>query len=251
MGEIKLISENRLKYLAGLKGFNLIYLEKDYFLTVLLYLIKDVEDIVFKGGTALNKIFLNHTRLSEDLDFVCRKNVSMVKNEIVKILQSNKEIFSRFAFENETPEFFRVKVFYRGFFSKSDYVILDVNGKGSVLLPPEKRGVPHFYEEIPKFVVAVLNPEELVAEKIRALVMRNQPRDYFDVYVLLKAGYKINFELVKKKLKEAGQDFEPERIFKNAQKVYSRWDSEITQLTNKPEEFVTVIKRLEKEFRKE
>lgn len=37
MDEIKIISENRLRYLSGYKGFNLIYLEKDYFLTLLLY----------------------------------------------------------------------------------------------------------------------------------------------------------------------------------------------------------------------
>lgn len=251
MDEIRPISENRLRYLAGLKGFNLIYLEKDYFLTILLYLLKDTEGLIFKGGTALNKIFLNHTRLSEDLDFACQKNVSAVKTEVLKILENNREFFPRWKFENETSKFFRLKIFYSGFFSKADYVILDVNGKASVVLPPEKQDVPHFYEEIAKFRILTLNKNELIAEKIRALIMRNQPRDYFDVYVMLEKGFKIDFPLVKKKLREAGQEFETERIFRNAQKVYSRWDSEITQLTNKPVDYLTVIKALEREFRRD
>lgn len=248
--EVKLISENRLRYLAGLKGFNLIYLEKDYFLTVLLYLLKDTEGVVFKGGTALNKIFLNHTRLSEDLDFACRRDVPGTRERIMGILEEKREIFPRFEFENQTREFFRMKVFYKGFFSKSDYAILDVNGKASVFLAPEKQEVPHFYEEMPRFKILTLNKDELIAEKIRALVTRNQPRDYFDVYVMLGKGFRIDLPLVRKKLREAGQDFDAERIFRNAKKVYSRWDSEIGQLTNNPVGFLTVIKRLEEEFRK-
>ena len=54
------ISLDELKIIANKQKFNLILLEKDYLLTYLLYLIKEVKGIYFKGGTALNKIFLNH-----------------------------------------------------------------------------------------------------------------------------------------------------------------------------------------------
>lgn len=45
--------------------------EKDYYLTVILNSIEShlSKNLVFKGGTLLNKIHLNHHRLSEDLDF--------------------------------------------------------------------------------------------------------------------------------------------------------------------------------------
>ncbi|MEM5802276.1 MAG: nucleotidyl transferase AbiEii/AbiGii toxin family protein [Candidatus Aenigmatarchaeota archaeon] len=248
MAEIKIISENKLRYLSGLKGFNLIYLEKDYFLTLLLYLLKDIEGICFKGGTALNKIFLSHKRLSEDLDFACQKSMRSIKNQIVKILENNKNLFPKYNFENETTNFFRLKVFYKSFFTQTNFIILDINKKSSIFLQPQKQKIPHFYEGIPQFEILTLNLKELVAEKIRTLITRNQPRDYFDVYNLLKMGYKIDFRLVRKKMKEVNQKFEVKRVFKNAQKVYSRWP-EITQLTNKPVEFITVIKLLQKEFK--
>ena len=249
MVKIKIISENKLRYLAGEKGFNLIYLEKDYFLTLLLYFLSSVDGIYFKGGTALNKIFLNHTRLSEDLDFSYRGDISHIREQILKVFENNKNIFPRYVFDNNASDFFRLKIFYRSFFSKTDHLTLDVNRKASVFLQPQKQKIPHFYESIPQFEIVAINLEELIAEKIRALVTRNQPRDYFDAYMILENGYKIDLKLVRKKLADVKQKFEVKRIFKNAQKICSKWDTEISQLTNKPVEFVTVIKRLQKEFR--
>lgn len=243
-----MISDARLRYLAGSKKLNLIYLEKDYFLTLLLYTLREIDGIVFKGGTALNKIFLNHTRLSEDLDFSCKGKISVVKKEIESVLNANKEIFPKFAFDKNTLGFFRMKIFYKSFFFQQSFLFLDINKKASIILPPQKQNVPHFYDEIPEFEILTLNIDEIIAEKIRALITRNQPRDYFDTYMLLEKGYKINTNFTKKKLKDAKEEFEIKRIFKNAQRIYSKWDAEISQLTNKPVEFMVVMKRLQKEF---
>ncbi len=247
MDGIKIISENKLRYLSGARGFNLIYLEKDYYLTLALYLLKDIEGIFFKGGTALNKAFLNHARLSEDLDFVSKMGLENVARGITNAL-NKKDFFLKHQFEKKTSNFFRLKIFYKTFFNKTNFVILDINSKASVILQPKKHSIPHFYDEIPQFEITTLNIKEVIAEKIRTLITRNQPRDYFDVYNLLKKGYEIDFNLVKKKLKEVNQELEIRRIFKNAGKVYSRWD-EIEQLTNKPISFGRVINELQKVFK--
>lgn len=249
MAEIKIISENKLRYLAGKNGFNLIYLEKDYFITLLLYFLSTIEGIYLKGGTALNKIFLDHMRLSEDLDFSCRGNISHIKKQVLNALENNKNIFPRYVFDKDTSDFFKLKIFYKSFFSKTNYLVLDVNKKASILLKPQKQKIPHFYESIPRFEIATVHLDEIIAEKIRALITRNQPRDYFDVYTILERGYKINLTLVRKKLADVKQKFEVERIFKSAQRVYSRWDEEISQLTNKPVDFRIMIRRLQREFK--
>ncbi len=248
MEDVKIISENELRYLSGLKGFNLIYLEKDYFLTLLLYLLKDTKGLCFKGGTALNKIFLNQARLSEDLDFTCQGNIESAKDEILRILKENKDIFPSHSFENQTRNYFRLKAFYKSHFTGRNYVVMDINAKASILIPPKLQDVKHFYEGVPKFEILTLEINELFAEKIRALITRNQPREYFDTYMLLEKSIKINTELVRKKLKEADEEFDIGRIFKNAKKIYSRWDDEMSQLTNNPVEYITVIRRLQKEF---
>ena len=54
-------------------GFPLLLLEKDYYLTVVLSGINSLsEELIFKGGTCLNKIYYSYYRLSEDLDFTLR-----------------------------------------------------------------------------------------------------------------------------------------------------------------------------------
>lgn len=245
---VKIVSEDKLRHLAGKEGFNLIYLEKDYFLTLFLYLIRKFDKIYLKGGTALNKIILNHIRLSEDLDFSTAEEISEVEETILSIINKNKDIFPKYEFDNKSKDFFRLNIFYKSYFSKKDNITLDVNRKSTVYLKTKSLEVPHFYNDLPDFKIPVVNPKEIFAEKVRALITRNQPRDYFDVYMILENGYKIDYGLVKKKLKDAGEEFDVDRIFKNARKIYSRWDSEIKQLTNNFVEYEKVIKKLQKEF---
>lgn len=239
-----MISEDKLRYIAGSKGFNLIYLEKDYFLTVFLYLVKDFKGIYLKGGTALNKIFLNHKRLSEDLDFVTKREIG----ELVKGLEAvikNSDFFSRMEKDKSTKDFVRYMVYYRSYFKRGSYIIVDINRKGSVLLKPEKHKVPNFYGL--DFETSTINLKELLAEKIRALITRNQPRDYFDVYFLL-GKYEVDMDIVRKKLKEADETFDKERIFKNSRRIYSRWDSDINKLVNKKLEFIKCISLIKKKL---
>ena len=87
------IPEDELKIIAAEQGFNFQLLEKDYLLTYLLFLIKDVEHIHFKGGTALNKIFLEHVRLSEDLDFTLTGDLQKVESKIKEKLQNTIFVF--------------------------------------------------------------------------------------------------------------------------------------------------------------
>ncbi|MFA5796570.1 MAG: nucleotidyl transferase AbiEii/AbiGii toxin family protein [Candidatus Woesearchaeota archaeon] len=76
--------------LVGKTSFNETLLAKDYYITRILYLLKDIKGIYFKGGTALQKIFLNHSRISEDIDFTLKKSVSEIRKEITQIIHSSK-----------------------------------------------------------------------------------------------------------------------------------------------------------------
>lgn len=54
-------------------------IQKDYSATVLLSVISKfpkISEMVFKGGTALKKVYFPDARFSEDLDFTCRDGVS-------------------------------------------------------------------------------------------------------------------------------------------------------------------------------
>jgi predicted nucleotidyltransferase component of viral defense system len=244
-----LITKAKLQNIAAEKGFNLIYLEKDYFLTALLYLIKDVGGLYFKGGTALNKIVFNHTRLSEDLDFTCTAKIDKVRKEIEEIIKENLNLFTKIGTDKEVDKFTRLQVYYKSYFGKKEYVNIDLNSHAKIHLKPEKKRVKHFYKEIPRFEIMMLNKKELLAEKIRSLFQRNQPRDYFDAYQIISSKQKIDSKLVKQKLKEAGLKYDTDKIFKNAKKIYSKWEEEIGSLTNKPVTYKTAITIIAKYFK--
>jgi predicted nucleotidyltransferase component of viral defense system len=241
------MSEAKLRNIAAEKGYNLIYIEKDYFLTILLYYLKDLDGIYLKGGTALNKIFFNHLRLSEDLDFTVTISNDEVKKRVDEIIEEDKRHFKRLEYEHDSKGFVRIKIFYNGYFTRNSYIVMDVNTNASLHLKSERNLVHNFYNL--DFRIRTVNFNELIAEKLRAAITRNQPRDYFDLYFILKK-YDVDMELVKKKTEEANQRFDIERIFKNANKIYSKWDEDVGKLTNEKLTFGECIKVLDTKLRK-
>ena len=207
MDKIERISPNYIDELVRKTGFVKPLLVKDYYLAVILYLIKDVEGIYFKGGTALNKIFLNHARLSEDIDFTLTRDISKVKKEIVDLINKSG-LFEDITEDKNVDGFLRIVVHYKGFGNEKDAVFIDLNKRGALILPSETHKLNHFYSPfIPEFSVKTLAKEEMIAEKLAASIGRNKPRDHFDVYKIVKAGIPINLELVKKKCESSEHEF--------------------------------------------
>ena len=241
------VNLDELRIIAGEQKFNLVLLEKDYLLTHLLYLIKDVDGIYFKGGTALNKIFLDHERLSEDLDFTLTKKLSVVEKEIREKLKGT--IFKKITHDKRVDKFVRLIVHYQLFHEKGT-IFIDLNERAKLSLKPQKIKLPHFYKNvIPNFEVNCLNEKEIVAEKIKATIQRYKPRDYFDLYYIIKKKIPMPIGLVKQKFKEDGKEFSKELLFKKANKVFKKWDKDLSSLTKTTPKFIVVIKTLQKSFK--
>ena len=71
-----MLSRAELQRLANRERVALGILEKDYVLTEVLKALSQVpalkDLLIFKGGTALRKVYFPHWRYSEDLDFTAR-----------------------------------------------------------------------------------------------------------------------------------------------------------------------------------
>lgn len=242
-----LITLDELKILADEKGYNIVLLEKDYLLTYLLYLIKDVRGIYFKGGTALNKIFLNHQRLSEDLDFTLTAKLADVEKQIKEKLKGT--IFNKITHDKRVEKFTRLIAHYK-LFHETGIIFIDLNQRPKIILDPKRIKIPHFYSEfIPEFEVYCLHPNEIIAEKIRATCQRYKPRDYFDIYFIIKNRYPISLDLIKKKFKEIDKEFQTNLIFKNTNKIYNEWNEDLFKLTKNHPSFSEMIKTLKKHFK--
>ncbi|MFH1209982.1 MAG: nucleotidyl transferase AbiEii/AbiGii toxin family protein [archaeon] len=248
MDEIKRINYDRILEIISDKGFDSDHLTKDYYLTVILYLIKDIEGLYFKGGTALQKIFLNYSRLSEDLDFTLTRDVKEIIKEIEERIKSN--LFTRITKDKDVEGFTRLVVYYRDFSDKESFVFIDLNKRAKLSTKPEKYAIKHFYKDnIPEFSVNTLSKEEMIAEKMAAAIARNRPRDHYDLYKIIKSGIKININLVKEKCKQSNIEFNIIKMFNKANILKNRWDKDLVPLISENISFQTVMKTLSHYFK--
>ena len=243
MVEIKKLTIDEFKDLASKLPFNEMLLTKDYHLTLVLYLLKGIEGIYFKGGTALQKIFLNYPRLSEDIDLTLTKDVKEVIKEIKRVLEKNG--FKRITKDKDVEGFTRLVIRYKGFSDEEGVVFIDLNKRAKILMNPEKHKINHFYKgKIPEFSFNTLAKEEMIAEKVAAAIGRNQPRDHYDLYRIIKERIPINLGLVKKKCTNTNIEFNLIKMFNKAKTLKNRWDEDLTPLLAEQVSFQEVIRIL-------
>lgn len=247
MAEIKKLLEDELLQIVAQTGFNKQFLTKDYYLTVILYLLKDIDGLVFKGGTALQKTILDYSRLSEDIDFTLTRDLNEIKKEITNIVEDSK-IFSGVTQDKDVDKFTRLIVSYNSELGKGN-VFIDLNERAKVLMKPKKLKIKHFYPNIPNFEFSCLAEKELIAEKVSAAIGRNKPRDHYDIYQIIKHKKKFDMKIVKKKCELSGVDSSITKMFNNANKLYNRWEPDVFPLLKEDVPFKEVIQTLAKHFK--
>lgn len=145
------------------------------------------ENLVFRGGTALHKLFLHpQSRYSEDIDLVQKKSgpikeilsklrttLSFIGEPSVKQKANNNTLIFRFDSENTTPVSLRLKVEIncREHFTVLGYKPLNF----SVDTKWFKGGTTIYTYEV----------EELLGAKFRALYQRKKGRYLFDLHYAL------------------------------------------------------------------
>ncbi|MBI5390502.1 nucleotidyl transferase AbiEii/AbiGii toxin family protein [Candidatus Woesearchaeota archaeon] len=234
--------------LVAKTAYNETLLAKDYYITRILYLLKDVKGIYFKGGTALQKIFLDHERLSEDIDFTLTHNVKKKEQEIITLL-GKQEFIKRITKDKDVDGFVRVVVHYDNLSGEEDTIFIDLNERGKLLTKPETHIIKHFYPDIPSFTISTLSKEEMVAEKVAAAIGRNKPRDHYDIYQILKRNISLDMKLVELKCRQSGYEFNIIKMFSNAKKLKNRWDEDMVPLLPNPTPFPKVMRTLARHFK--
>lgn len=88
-----MISYSQIQKISSQKNILEEIIEKDYLIELILYFVaKDKylqERFIFRGGTALKKIFFKDFRLSEDLDFLMRftENFKIIETKLNNLLE--------------------------------------------------------------------------------------------------------------------------------------------------------------------
>lgn len=184
-----------------------------------LYKINGSEKLLFKGGTALRLAYLS-PRFSEDLDFTGQG------------IYHNNEIDDMFITALAGVEKAGIDIFFQeakpttgGYLGLIHYDVYEVSEdmKFEVSLRKGKsmKGelVTISSEFVPPYIIIQIPPEELVSGKMAALLSRKKPRDYYDLYFMLR-NQALNKLIDKKKLQEVFGNLKTEKMdFKKELKV--------------------------------
>jgi predicted nucleotidyltransferase component of viral defense system len=259
---------------ASLTGFYAPLMEKDYYLTFILSRINNLcEDLIFKGGTCLNKIYYSYYRLSEDLDFSMRlpeyATTRGNRRKCIQLVKDNIESFAKKlglrlegtdkAGRNESKQYIYYFVYDPVTVPSQQTIKFEIGLRFNPLVKPESRSVQHkflhpFTGE-PLFdagKVNCLSLNEIVSEKLRAAALRKTiaPRDFYDLDFILRNGFKLGnkevMDLFKKKIEEDGGDADLKKYRMNM----GRADAEIKDMRSriKAELFEVLTKEEQQNF---
>jgi len=158
-----------------------------------LYKIDGAQNIMFKRGTALKFIYAS-PRFSEDLDF------SIFNIELYNIKNFVENIFSKMLVEIERlgikvelgpkPGPTREGYYGEASFKIYEYppvtVSINVSTRNERQITGEIETIPNDF--IPTYNIYRLPQELLIGEKIDALLGRKKPRDFYDIYYIMRKG---------------------------------------------------------------
>ena len=188
-----------------------------------LYSQKETDKIFFKGGTALRLLY-NSFRFSEDLDFT-----SLISGEKLLKLLDNAFKNTKLTIPHVTLKRIQTdKMCLTGFLS---FKTPDLKFPLNIHLDFSFREKPLTKKETiletlfpigPYPIIIHLEAEEILAEKIRALMTRAKGRDLFDIWFLFTKQETINWKMVNTKMQYYKKEISTEDLVKKIKSFNSK-----------------------------
>jgi predicted nucleotidyltransferase component of viral defense system len=175
-------------------------IEKDYILSWLLQGIAQHEQlsttIVFKGGTVLKKVYFEDYRFSEDLDFtlldndISNEQIFEWFSEVFEYIQDEANIPLEIIDNNEHEDgginFYISYVGPLGGLGANKRVKVDISRSEQLQFEPVMQDTILGYTDQEEHQLLCYPLEEVLVEKLRSVMQRMQPRDFYDIWYLLE-----------------------------------------------------------------
>jgi len=236
-----------LRRLAGRRGVALGILEKDQAITVALGFLAGlpaVRSLAFKGGTAMSKIYFPGQRFSEGLDFAASADVSarIVRAE-PQLLAEGMRTGVRFLAIERIPggrAGRSLRIRYADFNGHPNRIRVKLSLRETVRLPVERRPLLDPYKVLAgRPLLPTMDIREIAAEKLRALCMRSQPRDLYDLAFLLDHGVRLDPVVIEAKLSwwKPGMRLEDIGIAERLARLEGLWERDLGALLGRTPSF--------------
>ena len=265
-----MIKPAEISKIANALGIRDTQIEKDY---VIGWVLKGIsnnkylkEHLIFKGGTALRKIYIYDYRLSEDMDFTysgddCK--TEEIKNHfegLISWLFEEARIYLSIRDEkvHQTGNY----NFYLGYTGPlggtgaNKSIKIDIAVDELICDAPVEQNVYNEYSDLKEnYSILCYTPGEIITEKMRSLMQRTMPRDLYDTWYLFeRENYNIedfilNFRKKMEFKKLNTGDFVKE-IQDKKERFKRQWDEHLINQIKEIPEFEEVWRRLRKHWKK-
>ncbi len=184
-----MVSEEQIKLLANKYQTIEENVRREYFQHLFLsyfYQQEAASNIYFKGGTAL-RILYKSPRFSEDLDFTASSiNIEGIESLLIGTLdQIERENIKVSLKESKPTSGGFISIISFDAFEQITDIHLEISMREG-----EKKGdiLAIASDYVPAYNIFSLAVEQLVDEKLQALLARKKPRDFYDLYFILRAN---------------------------------------------------------------
>ena len=244
-------------------------IEKDYILSWILKGVSQHEqlskNIVFKGGTVLKKVYFADYRFSEDLDFTLLDNdVSSEQifewfNETFEYVKEEANIHLAIIDDNEHEDgginFYISYVGPLGGFGNNKKVKVDISRSEKLEFESVIKSAIIEYSDEDEFNLLCYSLEELLIEKLRCVMQRMQPRDYYDIWYLLEVhGMDIDFYTTEFRNKCVSKSLEPNDFHKKLEQKLpqykARWQKSMNDQIKQLPDFDQVQREVQRHLKK-
>ncbi len=180
---------DELRRLSAKEGLSLNYIAKDEKVSQILANLQEFDDIVLKGGTAINRIYAKNKRFSEDIDFDI-----IFKGNVRSAITRTKEIVSKLSgFDISKPRIMkqtiRYDLYYQNPLNHRDRIMLEFTAikKSSNY---DKKIVNFGFVPHESALLNVYDIKQMIMFKIDCLLNRLEGKDFFDLYYLIELPHK-------------------------------------------------------------
>jgi uncharacterized protein len=265
-----LIQPGEIQSIAGKEGVRDTQIEKNYVISWVTFGIANNpflrENLAFKGGTVLKKVYFPDYRFSEDLDFTFRgkdfdiKAIKAAFNELFEWVYEESRI--SLSIQNETkkdPGNYNFYLSYTGPLGGAGAnkdIKVDISQNELIFNAPEEKQIINTYSDLEeKYSIFCYSLGEVIAEKMRSIMQRTAPRDIYDLWYLFEIeGQDIEDHIFAFQDKAKHKGYDPNELIKvieKKEKTFAKhWKDHLANQMTETPDFNDVWRELGKHWRK-
>ncbi|MEK6864479.1 MAG: nucleotidyl transferase AbiEii/AbiGii toxin family protein [Nanoarchaeota archaeon] len=181
---------DELRRISAREELSLNFVAKDEMISRALLGLQGFDNLILKGGTAINRVYIKNKRFSEDIDFDL-----IFSGTVKEALPATRKIIEKIAgFNIERPRIMkgtiRYDLFYTNPLNHKDRIRVEFKTAKKASGAYSKKAVGFGFVPYEPALLNVYEIEEILRQKADCIMNRMEGKDFLDVYYLIELPHK-------------------------------------------------------------